>query len=85
MKYNVVVYGLGAEFYQLYNSLKYLEVTQQISIIAVTAKSISAYTKLDGYPIISQSDLLVTSYDYLFVMSSKYFQGASQSLCKPPN
>ena len=40
MKYKIIVYGLGAEFTKLYNSLKYLEVTQQIEIVALTAKNI---------------------------------------------
>lgn len=58
---------------KLYNSLKYLEVTQQIEIVALTAKNIPNYKKLDNYKIINRNMINNENFDYILVMSLKYF------------
>lgn len=65
--------GLGAEFTKLCNSLKYLEVTQQIEIVALTAKNISNYKKLNNYKFVNRNMINNENFDYILVISSKYF------------
>lgn len=73
MKYKVIVYGIGAEFAKLYNILKYLEITDQIEIVALTAKDIPQYKSIDGYKIINKNSIKNIEHDYIVIMSTKYF------------
>lgn len=73
MKYKVVIYGIGEQYNKNYNILKYYELTEQISIVGVTAKWIPNSSYLDGYKLVSLSELHTITYDYIVIMSDIYF------------
>lgn len=73
MKYKVVIYGIGEQYNKNYNILKYYELTEQISIVGVTAKWIPNSSYLDEYKLVSLSELHTITYDYIVIMSDIYF------------
>ncbi len=70
---NVILWGIGNVYNQHINTLRYFELKKEITIIGVTALEVPLYRCLDGYPIIKKENLKEIDYDYIIIMSDKFF------------
>lgn len=73
MCYKILIYGLGEQYNQNFNIIKYYEITQQFAVVGVTAKWTPDASCLDGYDVIKYEAIGRTAFDYLIVMSEIYF------------
>lgn len=73
MKYKILLWGTGTDYNKNYNGLKYFEITKQLEIIGITADKVPNVKKIDGYRIIDKTNIKNIEFDYVVVMSSKYF------------
>lgn len=75
MTYKFILWGVGAVYNKLFNCIKYYEMTGAIQIEAVVDKHISKclYTHIDGYELIMPKDIIKIAYDYIVILSDKYF------------
>lgn len=70
----LVVWGIGEVYNRRINALKYFERLGCVEITALTAKEIPTQIKrLDGYPVVNVREIGSLSYDYIMVMSEKYY------------
>ncbi len=70
--YHIIIWGLGADYYNLYNLIKFEEMKGNIEIAAAVSKD-DFRTTVDGYPVISAYELCNYRFDYIVVTSSKYY------------
>lgn len=80
MRYRFVLWGLGAVYNRLFNSIKYFETIGAIEIAAVTDTYFSQGTFVDGYPFVRPDGLAKTEYDYVVILSSGAFDVIRQEL-----
>lgn len=73
MKYKFVLWGLGAVYNRLFNSIKYFETIGAIEIAAVTDTYFSQGTYVDHYVFVKPGDLEEIEFDYVVIMSSGAF------------
>lgn len=75
MKYKLILWGVGAVYNRLFNCMKYYEAIGSIQIEAVVDNHISRwlYSHIDGYELIPSEDIIQTEYDYIVILSDKYF------------
>lgn len=73
MCYKILIYGLGEQYNQNFNIIKYYEITQQFAVVGVTAKWTPDACCLDGYDVIEYEAIGRIAFDYLIVMSEIYF------------
>jgi len=73
MRYKFVLWGLGAAYNMFLNSIKYYEAKKAIEVVAVSDKGLSGISYIDGYRFISLEDIQYAKYDYIVILSSKYF------------
>lgn len=78
--YKIIVWGLGKEFHQSINILKYYTMLRQIEIVALTATSVPNVNMIDEYKVIKTEDIKNTEFDFVLIMSEKYFRNISQNL-----
>ncbi|PJJ31142.1 DUF1919 domain-containing protein [Lacrimispora celerecrescens] len=71
MKFNIIIWGIGAIYNKYVNTLKYLEYKNEIEIVAATAKGYSFIDRIDGYPLIEKKQIRGIIFDYLIIMSKK--------------
>lgn len=69
MKFNIIIWGIGAIYNKYVNTLKYLEFRQEIEIVAATAKGYSFLNKIDGYALVDRNQIKGISFDYIIIMS----------------
>ena len=73
MKDKIIVWGIGATYNQHVNVLKYYEQNNWFGVMALTATFTPPYKYIDGYIIIDKETLSQMQFDYLIVMSGKYY------------
>ena len=75
MRYKLIFWGAGAVYNRLFNCIKYYEITGAIQIEAIVDKHISksVYSHIDEYKMIRPEDIIETEYDYIVILSDKYF------------
>lgn len=78
--YKIIVWGLGKEFHQSINILKYYTMLRQIEIVALTAKTVPNVNMIDEYKVIKTEDIKNTEFDFVLIMSEKHFRNISQNL-----
>ncbi len=71
--YRLIVWGLGTQYNNCINLLRFFEGIDQISICAVTDRTIYLYSYVDGYPVIKKSEIDQIEYDYILVCSDDHF------------
>jgi hypothetical protein len=64
---------MGEKYNHARNIIKYYEYTGQIEVVGITAKHLPDFSILDGYPIIECNKLEDIDYDYIMVMSDKFY------------
>ena len=73
MTYSIILWGLGAVYNKVFNSIKYLELTDQIRIVGITAKDLPEVNRIDEYDVIDIKELSTAAYDYVFILSDNYY------------
>lgn len=69
----LVLWGIGAIYNQMKNIISWYELKGQICVVAVTAKEIPGYKYLDDYPIVPSNKVKDLEFDYIVIMSNKYY------------
>lgn len=80
MRYKFVLYGLGAVYNRLFNNIKYYEAIGVIEIVAVTDKYFCQVSYVDNYSLIQPKDIITIEYDYIVILSNKFFGEIRQEL-----
>jgi uncharacterized protein (DUF1919 family) len=80
MKYKFVLWGLGALYNRLFNSIKYFEEIGAIEITAVTDNHFSLGSHIDNYSLVQPKDIVNVEYDYIVILSSKFFNEIRREL-----
>lgn len=65
--YKLILWGVGAQYNALINSLKNWEEQNQIEVKAVTAKEIMDVKRVDGWQVVRREELKDIDYDYLII------------------
>ncbi len=65
--YRIVLWGVGAQYNALINSLKNWEEQKQIEVAAVTAKEIMDVKRVDGWRVVRREELKDIDFDYLII------------------
>lgn len=73
MEYKIILWGIGKTYNIIRNTLRYFEMTNQIKIVAITAKMIPNAKTLDGYELIRVEKIKELEYDYIFILSDVYY------------
>jgi len=71
MKFNIILWGIGAIYNKYVNTLKYLEYKNEIEIVAITSRDYSFINKIDGYTLIDKKKIGDIYFDYIIIMSKK--------------
>lgn len=71
--YKMILWGLGADYNFNYNSIKYMELTKQMEVVAVTARDVPVCKSIDGYRVINKEIIRFEDFDYIIVMNKKFF------------
>lgn len=69
----VILWGIGAIYNQMKNIISWYELKEQIQVVAVTAKELPVCESLDGYPVVPAGKVVDLEFDYVIVMSNKYY------------
>lgn len=77
--YKCIVYGVGKDYNQYINSLRFYEQLQTIKILGVSSKQ-QIYEKVDGYDFISKEQLLCLDYDLIVITSARFFMEIRKDL-----
>ena len=80
MRYRFVLWGLGATYNRIFNSIKYYEVIGAIEIVAVTDNCFWQDSCIDNYSLIKPKDIVNIEYDYIVILSNKSFGGIRREL-----
>ncbi len=73
MKIRVVLWGVGQQYNTMINLLRCYEDCNQIEIVGIIAKDLPCFRTLDGYKPLTMKEIDQIDYDYLMVMSDRYF------------
>lgn len=73
MQKKCLIWGLGESYQKLYNLIKYEELKGNISIEAVVSKD-NLFSVQDGYEVIDPTEILSRDFDYIIVVSSRYYR-----------
>ena len=73
MRYKFILWGLGAIYNRLFNSVKYYEAIGAIEIAAVTDRYFWEGSYVDNYPLVMPRDIVNIEHDYIVVLSNKFF------------
>lgn len=73
MGYRFVLWGLGADYNALLNSIKYQELTGAVEIAGVTDGYRKGILSVDGYKFIPPDEIRYTEYDYVVILSNRSF------------
>ena len=65
--YRIVLWGVGAQYNALINSLKNWEEQKQIEVAAVTAKEIMDVKRVDGWRVVRREELKDIDFDYIII------------------
>lgn len=76
----VLLWGMGKEYNTNINSIKYFETTNQFEVIGVISSENHSFRQLDGYRVYNDTELNLIDYDYIIVMSEKYFKDIQHNL-----
>lgn len=68
--YRILLWGIGAKYNQMKNTISWYELTHQFIVVGLTSKVMPDFAKVDGYTIVRPYEV---SYDYIVVLSDKYF------------
>lgn len=78
--YRILLWGIGAKYNQMKNTIAWYELTHQFEVVGITANIMPDISMLDGYRIVKPYEV---SYDYVLVLSDKYFDNITQdAACK---
>lgn len=72
-RYRIIIWGLGTLYNRHLNFLKYAELNGEITVVAVTALEVPNINYLDEWRVIESDSLCKESFDYIVVMSGRYF------------
>lgn len=70
--YKVILWGFGNCYNLMKNTIAYFEITKQLEVVCIAASD-KYMEVLDDYRVIYPCDIREEEYDYIFVMSDKYF------------
>lgn len=65
--FKVLIWGTGVEYSRYINCIKYLELKEQIQVVAVVSNDLYIRGTIDGYRYINKEDINVQEFDYCFV------------------
>lgn len=68
-----VIWGSGEDYHECANQIQYEICKSNLSVEAIVTKNIIGKS-LDGFPLVSSKKLTDIKFDYLLVLSSKYFK-----------
>lgn len=68
--YRILLWGIGAKYNQMKNTVSWYELTHQFTVVGLTSKILPDFTVLDGYKVVKPYEV---SYDYIVVLSDKYY------------
>lgn len=69
--FKLILWGVGAEYNSLINSLKMWETCGQIQVTAVTAKEMMDVKQIDGWPVVKGEEFKKIDYDYLVICNDQ--------------
>jgi uncharacterized protein (DUF1919 family) len=72
-KIRVLLWGLGVDYNRARNIIRLYEYTGQLEVVGITARDLPSYKKFDGYELVEREDICNVEYDYIIVLSNKYF------------
>lgn len=72
--YKLVIWGIGKIYNQYVNMLKYLEITKEAKIIALTDSNLPQFKYLDNWEIVEKKNIIDMDFDCIVVMSDIYFR-----------
>ena len=73
-KYKFVVWGIGAIYNRLKNTLSYYELTNQMEVVGLVARDIPNAKTLDGVPLHKSARIKELKYDYILILSDDWFK-----------
>lgn len=71
--YQIILWGIGVHYNRMKRVIDYYEMTKQFRVVALTDREKFPFSQLDGYKIIEKNELQYIDFDYLIVLSDKYF------------
>lgn len=74
MEYKAVIWGIGATYNHMVNTLTYFEMKKELKVVALTATTLSPYQKIDGFPILSVEEIQHIEYDLLIIMNKNNYK-----------
>lgn len=74
MTYRAVIWGIGATYNHMVNTISYFEMKGQLKVVAMTATDLPPYRKIDGCTIVNREEIQYLEYDMLIVMNEKNFK-----------
>lgn len=75
--YQIILWGIGVHYNRMKRVIDYYEMTKQFRVVALTDREKFPFSQLDGYKIIEKNELQYIDFDYLIVLSDKYFDDIS--------
>lgn len=73
-KYKFVLWGIGAIYNRLKNTLSYYELTNQMEVVGLVARDIPNAKTLDGVPLHKSARIKELKYDYILILSDDWFK-----------
>lgn len=78
-----IVWGMGNDYEQIINQIKFEELKGNIKIVALVAKENEIFaSKRDGYSVISKFGLVNKEYNTVIISSSKYYSEILSEISK---
>ena len=74
MNIRVILWGIGEVYNSMVNLLRFYADLKQIEIVGITAKVLPDYRYLDGYKLLHIKEVKTVEYDYILVLSDRYFK-----------
>lgn len=74
MKKQVLIWGSGAIYNQHLNLLRFMEQVKEFNVIGVVANLFTGVSTLDGWRVIYKSMIPTINFDYIIVMSDKFYE-----------
>ena len=72
-QYKLVIWGMGTLYNRYADMLKAAQAKNEIQIVAITANELPDADSLDGWRVVGKESLKDEHFDYVLVMSRRYF------------
>ncbi len=77
----ILIWGMGEIYNRYKNAIAYFEYSKQFEVIGITATTLPRYEYIDGYKVISpQEAIREKKFDYIIIMSDRFFHDIAESL-----